>query len=191
MAKLIKLFLFVVFPLGLMLGGAYGLAKIGVIPVKRLTARNRAARTLVRLVGLDSPRLPAVQVNAPHAAAPDPLAAERKELAGQRQALEKQRADWENVKRTQAKNAEAAAAAERAATDPKAIARLAAVYEQMPPDAVSKIFAKLPETEVLALLRKMEEKKVGEILAANAPDRAARLTLALSKPAPAAPPSAE
>lgn len=189
MAKLFKLFLFLIFPVGLILGGAYGLAKVGVIPVKRLTAKNRAARSLAHMIGLDSPRLPAVHVASPHAAAPDPLAAERKELAAQKVALDKQRAEWEDTKRSQARNAEAAAAAERADTDPKAIARLGAIYEQMPPDAVSKIFAKLPEPEVIALLRKMEEKKVGGILAADAPDRAARLTLALSKPAPAAPAS--
>ena len=59
MAKFIKIFLFVIFPLFLLIGGAYGLAKIGVIPVKRLTAKNRAARTIARLIGLDSPKRPA------------------------------------------------------------------------------------------------------------------------------------
>ena len=61
MSKIIKVFLFVVFPLFLVLGGAYGLAKVGVIPVKKLVAKNRMARLAVRFIGLDSPTLPAVR----------------------------------------------------------------------------------------------------------------------------------
>ena len=188
MPKLVKLFLFVVFPLFLILGGAYGLAKVGVIPVKRLTAKNKAARTVVHLIGLDSPKLPTVQVNSAHAAtAPDPLEGRRKELDAQKAAFEKQRADWENLRQVQAKTAAAKAAEEQAAVDPKSLSRLAAIYEQMPAETANKIFTKLPDPEVIALLRKMDEKKVGQILAIVAPDRAARLTLTLSKPASPSP----
>src|SRR2546421_6697220 len=103
MKNLIKLFLFVVFPLFLILGGAYGLAKVGVIPVKKLVGKNRAAKTAVRLIGLDSPRLPAVHATPARAAAPDPLEEKRKELAAQKAAFEKQRAEWENVRQVQTK----------------------------------------------------------------------------------------
>ena len=61
---------------------------------------------------------------------------------------------------------------------------MAAVYEQMPVDKLTKIFSLLPDAQVLALLRGMDEKKVAEILAALAPGRAARFTLALSRPVP-------
>ena len=89
----------------------------------------------------------------------------------------------------QAKAAAAKAAEQQATTDPRSLSRLAAIYEQMPAETANKIFTKLPDLEVIALLRKMDEKKVSQILAIVAPDRAARLTLALSKPAPAPPTS--
>ena len=60
------------------------------------------------------------------------------------------------------------------------LTRLAGVYEQMDVDDAAKIMAKLPDTLVEPLLRRMEEKQVGKLLIAFAPDRAARLTLALS-----------
>jgi flagellar motility protein MotE (MotC chaperone) len=68
------------------------------------------------------------------------------------------------------------------------MAQLATVYEQLDAGTANKIFSKLPEPEVILILRKMDEKKVGAILAIVPPDRAARMTLALSKPA--APPPA-
>ncbi len=190
MAKFVKLFLFVVFPLLLVLGGAYGLAKIGVIPVKKLTAKNRAARTLVHLIGLDSPKLPAVSVMPARAVVVDPLEDRRKELSAEKEAFEKQRTDWENVRQVQAKAAAARVTEQQTAVDPRSISRLAAIYEQMPAETANKIFTKLPDPEVIALLRKMHEKKVGQILAIVAPDRAARLTLSLSKPVPPPPASA-
>jgi flagellar motility protein MotE (MotC chaperone) len=191
MSKLIKLFLFLVFPLFLLLGGAYGLAKVGVIPVRKMAGKNKAAKAALHLIGLDSPKLPAVQVAAPHAPVGDPLEAQHKELAADRAAFEKQRADWEAQKQAATKATPARAADPRAATDPKSITRLATVYEQMDPATANKIFTKLPDPEVIQILRKMDEKKVGQILAIVPPDRAARMTLALSKPAAPATPPAE
>ncbi len=191
MSKLIKLFLFAVFPLFLILGGLYGLAKVGVIPVRKLAAKNRLARQVVRLIGLDSSKLPAVQVTPARALVTDPLDSQRKVLLAQKTAFDKERSDWENVQKVQAKTAAAKAAEQRAAVDPKSIARMATVYEQMPADTANKIFSKLPDPEVIALLRKMDEKKVGQILAIVPPDRAARMTLSLSKPIASTPPPAE
>ena len=188
MPKIVKLFLFLICPLFLLLGGAYGLAKVGVIPVKKLVAKNKAARSLAHLIGLDSPKLPAVQVAPAHAVVPDPLAAQKKELEAKNAAFEKQRADWEAVQKSQANAAETKVREQDTAVDPKSITRLAAVYEQMPADTANKIFTNLPDAEVIALLRKMDEKKVSQILTIVAPDRAARLTLSLSKPVtPASP----
>jgi flagellar motility protein MotE (MotC chaperone) len=187
MPKIAKLFLFLICPLFLLLGGAYGLAKVGVIPVKKLTAKNKLAGKLAHMIGLDSPKLPAVQVTPARAVVPDPLAAQKKELEAKNAAFEKQRADWEAVQKLQAKAAETKVKEQETAVYPKSIARLAAVYEQMPADTANKIFTKLPDAEVIALLRKMDEKKVSQILAIVAPDRAARLTLSLSKPAATAP----
>ena len=187
MPKLFKVFLFVIFPLFLLLGGAYGLAKVGVIPTKKLAAKNRFAKLAFHLIGLDSPKLPAVQVTPARAVVPDPLDSRRKALAEQRAALEKERSDWEASRQTQTRPVTEKTATPAAATDPKALTRLAAVYEQMPAETVTKIFAKLPDPEVIALLRKMDEKKVAQVLAIVPPDRAATLTLALSKPTPPVP----
>ena len=77
-----------------------------------------------------------------------------------------------------------------AAPDPKSLSRLASGYEQMPPEKVMPIFSKLPDPQVIALLRRMDEKQVALILAIVPPERAARMTLALAKPA-AMPPIAQ
>jgi hypothetical protein len=185
MPKIIKIFLFVFFPLFLIIGGAYGLAKIGVIPVRNLAKKNPALRKVLHVVGLDSPKLPTRQVARASASvpAPDPLEGQRKALAEQRAALEKERADWETERQSQQKAVAVKAAVPDASSDPKSLARLASVYEQMPPESVTRIFAKLPDPQVIALLRRMDEKQVAQILAIVPPDRAARMTLALAKPA--------
>jgi hypothetical protein len=190
MPKLIKVFLFVVFPLFLLLGGAYGLAKVGVIPIRQVAAKNRPLRLALHLIGLDTPKLPSVQVTPANAVAPDPLDSQRKALAEQRGALDKERTDWDVQRQAQIKTSAAKTATEQPVTDPKAIARLAAIYEQMPAETANKIFTKLPDPEVISLLRKMDEKKVSQILAIVPPDRAARMTLSLSKPVAPPPPPA-
>jgi flagellar motility protein MotE (MotC chaperone) len=119
--------------------------------------------------------------------APDPAESARKELDAQKAAFEKQRTEWEAQRQAAAKPAASKADAPPT-VDAKSIARLATVYEGMPPDTANKIFTKLPDPEVIAILGQMDEKKVGLILAIVPPDRAARMTLALSKPQPPAPP---
>ena len=64
------------------------------------------------------------------------------------------------------------------------LTRLAGVYEQMPVDDASKIMAKLPDSLVEPLLRRMDERQVGKLLATFAPERAARLTQAMARTAP-------
>lgn len=183
MPKFLKIFLFVVFPLFLLLGGAYGLAKIGVIPVRKFAKKSKPLSLALRLIGLDSPKLPARQVTHATAQAPDPLDGQRKALAEQRAALEKERTDWEAEKAAKQKAALPKPESAEAAPDPKSLSRLASVYEQMPPEKVMPIFAKLPDPQVIALMRRMDEKQVAQILALSPPDRAARMTLALAKPA--------
>lgn len=182
MPKGVKIVLFVLLPLLLLLGGAYGLAKFGVLPVKNLAKKNRAMATMLKSIGLDSPKLPAV-----HGTPPAPAATaqeiEKKALAAQRAQLDKDRADFEAQKSAPTTPAAGKTETPEAPADPKEMARLASVYEQMPPEAVTKIFAKLPDPQVIALLHRMDEKQVGQILAIVPPDRAAHLTLALSHPA--------
>jgi hypothetical protein len=180
--KGIKIVLYIFLPLFLVIGVAYGLAKIGVLPVRSLAKRSPALGSALKMVGLDSPQLPARQVPATPAA-DSPQEHEKKALAAQRAQLEKERAEFEAQKATPAKQARDRADDPNAPADPKELARLASVYEQMPPEAVTKIFAKLPDPQVIGLLRRMDEKQVGQILAIVPPDRAAHITLSLAHPA--------
>ena len=179
MKKLIIIGLIVIVPLGL--GVTYALAKFGVIPVQKIAAKSPVVGKMLAKIGLNSPKLPApVQASAASAAI-DPLEGEKKAIQAQRQALEDERTAWENDKKAQQKQQETAKRTPQiSALDPRSLARMASVYEGMPADTVTKIFAKLSDDQVIALLRKMEEKKVGQILAIQTPERAARFTLALS-----------
>ena len=51
----------------------------------------------------------------------------------------------------------------------------------MPVEEATKIMAKLPDTVVEPLLRRMDEKQVGKLLTSFNTDRAAKLTLAMTK----------
>jgi flagellar motility protein MotE (MotC chaperone) len=167
----------------LVLGTVYGLAKFNVIPAQKMGERTPAVRAVLRSIGLyrPRPRVASAKLNS----IPDPLAAEKQALQAQRDALKQEQADWEAQQQAKQKATEktrATAAAVAAASDPKQLLRLASIYEQMSPDAVNKIFAKLPDAQVIELLRRMDEKQAGAILAGVTPERAARLTLALSRP---------
>jgi flagellar motility protein MotE (MotC chaperone) len=172
-----------VLTLPLALGITWGLAKFGVIPVRKLAEKNPKIRPVLKTLALDTPQLPAR--TGPVPAPPDPLAGEKKALQAQRDTLDEERKKWESQRQAQLrKESDTRAAALRAAPDPKNLARMAAVYEQMSPETVTLIFGKMRDDQVVALLRRMDEKQVGQVLAAVAPERAARLTLALSRPAP-------
>lgn len=145
---------------------AYGLIKMGMIPAGSLALRMPAVTPLLRVAGL----MPAPQsVQAAAATSPAPVAAPSGTL----------RADPEPiVVRHPAPPVET--------LDTRSIARMAAIYDQMPPETVTRIFARLPDKQVIAMLRRMEEKQVAQILAIESPERAARLTLSLTRPAQAA-----
>ena len=156
------------------LGGAYGLAKIHVIKLPP----NPALRPLWKAIGLKPPVAPILPAAA-LARAPDPLLAQKKALDAEKMKLAEDRAALQNAQQNTAKAD--AATSEQNALDPRSVARMAAVYEQMPTEKAVPIFAILPDSQALALLRSMDEKKVAEILAAEPPARAARFTLALAK----------
>lgn len=186
MPKRVKIALYIFIPLMLILGMTYGLARIGVIPTQKMAERKPLLQLAFRLIGLYHP------VKAPRRVAsavppPDPMAGEKQAVKAERDALDQERANWETQKQAQIRaDQQAREAAANALPDPKELARLASIYEQMPADTVNKIFLKLPEDEVLGLLRRMDEKQVAQIMAGMTTDRAARLTQFLSRPAPSA-----
>jgi flagellar motility protein MotE (MotC chaperone) len=193
MPKGLKIALIALIPLVLLLAVAYALAKFNVIPVRKMAQKKPLLRKALALIGLNTPKLPARQATAA-APPPDPLAAQKRALQQQQEAFAQERQDWEAQKQREAAkpaNGQPAAVAgsngaatEAVVSDPRSVARMASVYEQMPAETVTKIFEKLPDAQVLALLRKMEDKQVAQILAIVAPERAARLTQALSQPPP-------
>ena len=174
MPKGLKIGLILLLPLALALGAAYGLAKIHVIKLPP----NPALRPLWKAIGLKPPTVPAPAALA--ANAPDPLLEQKKALDAEKMKLAEERAALEESQQAQAKPT-APAAADPNALDPRSVARMATVYEQMPTEKAVTIFAILPDAQALALLRGMDEKKVAEILAAEPPARAARFTLALAQ----------
>lgn len=68
-----------------------------------------------------------------------------------------------------------------AADEREKVARLAAIYEQMPVEDAARILAKVADPLVEGILRRMDERQVSKLLAALPPDRAARLTRALAR----------
>lgn len=178
-----KLAIIIIVPM--LLGVCYGLAKVQVIPTQKMGRKNPVLAGILRPLGLyktPPPAKPAVAVTAPA------LSPEQQAMKAQREALDKERAEWESQKQAQAKAAEKATEKAKQAPavaplDPRETARMASIYEQVPADAVIKIFTKLPDPQVIALMRRMDEKKVSEVLAALAPERAAFFTQALSRAA--------
>ena len=178
-----KLAIIIVVPM--LLGICYGLAKVQVIPTQKMGRKNPALAGILRPLGLFKTPPPAKPATV---AAMSALSPEQQALKAQREALDKERAEWETQKQAQAKaveqaNEKAKQAPTAAPLDPRETARMASIYEQMPSDAVIKIFAKLPDPQVIALMRRMDEKKVSEVLAALAPERAAFFTQTLSRAA--------
>lgn len=181
--KLLRVLMAGMFLAAIALGSVYGLAKAGRISLPT----NPAIAPLYANIGLNPRQSPASARQVAGKSEIDPLAGERRALAVMRESLQKEREDWERLKQAQEKkSAELPPAAKASpspqnAIDPKALARMATIYEEMPVEKLNKIFTLLPDDEVIQLLRRMEEKKVADILAAEKPARAARLSLILSK----------
>jgi flagellar motility protein MotE (MotC chaperone) len=168
-----------IIPLVVIVGLGYGLARIGILPVDKIAEKNPALGSAFKAVGLYRPPAHAAKAEA----VPDPLAGEKKALQAQRDELSKERNELDSqADRKRQSDARAREAEEAAKPDPKNLARLASIYEQMAPAAVDKIFARLPNSEVIAILHRMDEKKVAEFLAGVTPERAARLTQELARP---------
>lgn len=77
----------------------------------------------------------------------------------------------------------AARDAEAGVQDAAAIARLTAIYEQMPAEDAARILSKLPDKLVEQILRKMDERQAGKLLLSFPTERSVKLTSALARPA--------
>lgn len=152
----------------ILLGIPYGLAKVGVIPVAKLTAKNPALAKAARALGL-TPRKQTVKASTKQEKASSP--------ASESSPVETKPADLPR----NAPPLPTSAAAPSSSTDTasRQIGWVAKVYEEMEPEEAVRIFAKMDDREVVPLLRRMKQRHVAQILALMPPDRAARLSRTL------------
>jgi flagellar motility protein MotE (MotC chaperone) len=171
------------------LGIVYGLAFMGIIPVKKMAAKNPALAKILAPLHLAPAKPKATAVVAKAGTdATDPqqqtLDAQKKQLADDRAQLDKDKAAFDAQKQspspTPAVGADGTASVDGASPNGTAAAdtgaKLSAIYATMSPDDIAKIFAKLPDPVVIQNLMPLDEGKAGKVLAAMPADRAARLS---------------
>lgn len=163
-----------------LLGIVYGLAFFGIIPAQKMADKSPALASALVSLHLARPRKPAASASKEgKASSPEQQAldAQKKQLETDRVQLDKDKSDWEAEKQQ-------AGPAPGASANPTSdsAAKLNAIYATMSPDDIARIFAKLPDPDVIAALTQLDEKKAGKILAALPADRAASLTRRMSQP---------
>lgn len=152
----------------ILLGVPYGLARVGVIPVAKLTAKKPALAKFARTVGL-IPRKQTVK-------------ADTKE---EKPATFSPESPTISLKPSQVPRSTPPALIPASAPSPTAdtasrqIGWVAKVYENMEPEEAVRIFEKMDDREVVPLLRRMKQRQVAQILALMPPGRAARLSRTL------------
>ncbi|MGQ9487793.1 MAG: magnesium transporter MgtE N-terminal domain-containing protein [Armatimonadota bacterium] len=154
--------------LAILLGVPYGLAKIGVIPVAKLAAKNPALAKFARSIGL-MPRPQAVKADTKEestASLPKPATTPPSTSRPASPAL----APLSHASSAGAGNQDNAS---------RQVGWVAKVYENMEPEQAVRILEQMNDREVIALLRRMKQRQVASILALMPPDRAARLSKAL------------
>ncbi len=149
-------------------GVPYGLAKVGIIPVARLTAKNPAMAKFARSVGL-LPRPRSVKADTKQqddTSSPQPT----KPPTGISRPAQPSSfpSSLPNPSGTSVQD-----------TTARQVGWLAKVYENMEPEEAVRILDKMNDREVIALLRRMKQRQVAQILALMPPDRAARLSKTL------------
>ena len=160
------------------LGGVYGAAFFGVIPVKKMADKTPALRgplAALHLVPLKKP----VSAAAAKAAAPSPelaaLDAQKKELQKGRAQLDKDRAAFEAQKSAPPAPASPADPAAPMPAAPDTAAKLASIYAAMPPDDLAKLLGGQTDPDAITALTGLDDKKAAKVMTALPPLRAARL----------------
>ena len=162
-----------------LLGVAYGLAFLGIIPVQKMAGKSPALASALTALHLAKAKKPGH--SASPIAAPSPeqqaLDAQKKKLAAGQAQLEKDRAALEAQKQQPPPAAPDGTAPAPASDN---AARIGAIYATMSADDLARIFGRLPDPDVVASLTQLEEKKAGQVLAVLPADRAARLAKRMS-----------
>ena len=158
-----------------LLGVIYGLAFVGIIPVKSLAKKSPALASA--LSALHLAKAPQAKAASLPAAAPDPalaaLDAQKKQLADAHAQLDKDRAAFEAQKQTAPAAPDTAAARTARPSWRRSMRRC-------PPTTWPAFWASCPTPKWSGSLAMLDEKKAGQVLAALPDDRAARLTRRLA-----------
>lgn len=165
---MVKSWLVILVVLVILLGVPYGLAKMGVIPVAKLTAKNPPLAKFARSIGL-MPRPRAVKADTKvesNASLPKPAKTPPSTSRPAPPAL------------APLSRANSAAAGNRDSAS-RQVSWVAKVYENMEPEQAVRILERMNDREVVDLLRRMKQRQVAQILALMPPDRAARLSKTL------------
>ncbi|MCS6948887.1 MAG: hypothetical protein RMM06_03360 [Armatimonadota bacterium] len=155
--------------LALLIGVPYGLARMGVIPVAKLTSKSPALQKFARAAGL-LPRKPVVNEN---------IQEERQSPSSPAASASVPPPPTPASETAQALLMPSPASRPAAGSSSRQIGWMAKVYEEMEPEQAVRILERLSDREVVALLRRMKQRQVAQILALLPPDRAARLSRAL------------
>lgn len=165
--------LIVIFAMFALVGGGVGALWFFKVPPFATNAKKAAARTVKH-------RTPSSTLGQPEAAKSEPKDDPVTSTATQPSAVA---SSAPAAQPSQSPSAEAEHATPKppmpALSEPD-LNRTAGIYEQMPVDEAAKIMAKLPDNVVEPLLRRMDEKQVGKLLATFPAERSAKLTLAMT-----------
>ncbi len=161
-----KRLLLVLILLLILLGVPYALARLGIIPMAKLTAKNPAMAKVARTIGL----LPS----------PKKVQASTKEHSGS-QPSEQKLPSLPPPRLPPPPSPPPVTTTVSPAPDStnRQVGWVAKVYENMEPEEAVRILEKMNDREVIALLRRMKQRQVAAILALMPPDRAARLSRSL------------
>ena len=162
-----------------LLGVAYGLAFLGIIPVQKMAGKSPGLASALVALHLAKAKKPAH--SASPVAVPNPeqqaLDAQKKKLAADQAQLEKDRTALEAGKQPPAPASPDGTASTPASDN---AAKIGAIYATMSADDLARIFGKLPDPDVIQSLTQLDEKKAGQVLAVLPADRAARLAKRMS-----------
>jgi len=162
------------------LGGVYGAAFFGVIPVKKMADKTPALRGPLAALHLVPLKKPVAAASAKAAASPTPaqaaLDAGKKQLQADRAQLDKDRAAFAAQKAAPpalASPGDPTAAPTPAAPD--TAAKLASIYAAMPPDNLAKLLGGQTDPDAITALTGLDDKKAAKVMTALPPLRASRL----------------
>jgi len=152
-----KAFFITIFVIAALLGITYGLAYVGVIPVKKIAGKTPIVHQMLRMINLEQPPKKTVAITAAIVAPPPPPILIPTKASTPIRSMSSPPAEIVTS------------------------SKVSAIYDTMKPASLALIFAKLPDSQVCDALLKMDEQKAGKVLVAMPPNRSAKLTILMNQ----------